>query len=60
MNRYKDTLNYARMHSPLMERSGAKENFYAEWQYDYAPTGFADAMDNYDRVLELTALSAPM
>jgi hypothetical protein len=32
-----------------------KENFYAEaGKYDYAPTGFADAMDNYDRVLELT------
>ncbi|HOD67962.1 MAG TPA: acyl-CoA dehydrogenase family protein [Bacteroidaceae bacterium] len=57
MNRYKDTPELeARMHSPLMERIvELKENFYAEaGKYDYAPTGFADAMDNYDRVLELT------
>jgi alkylation response protein AidB-like acyl-CoA dehydrogenase len=32
-----------------------KENFYAEAdKYDYAPADFADAMDNFDRVLELT------
>lgn len=57
MNRYKDTPELeARMHSTLMERIvELKENFYAEaGKYDYAPTGFADAMDNYDRVLELT------
>ena len=57
MNRYKDTPELeARMHSPLMERIvELKENFYAEsGKYDYAPQNFEDAMDNYDRVLELT------
>ncbi len=57
MNRYKDTPELeARMHSPLMERIvELKENFYAEAdKYDYAPQNFEDAMDNYDRVLELT------
>ncbi len=57
MNRYKDTPELeARMHSPLMERIvELKENFYAEaGKYDYAPQDFADAMDNYSRVLELT------
>ncbi len=57
MNRYKDTPELeARMHSPLMERIvELKENFYAEAsKYDYAPQDFADAMDNYSRVLELT------
>ena len=57
MNRYKDTPELeARMHSPLMERIvELKENFYAECgKFDYAPKDFADAMDNYDRVLELT------
>ena len=57
MNRYKDTPELeARMHSPLMERIvELKENFYAEaGKYDYAPHDFADAMDNYSRVLELT------
>ena len=56
MNRYKDTPELeARMHSPLMERIvELKENFYSEAdKYDYAPAGFADAMDNFDRVLEL-------
>ena len=57
MNNYKDTPELsARMHSPLMERIvELKENFYAEAdKYDYAPADFADAMDNFDRVLELT------
>ena len=57
MNNYKDTPELsARMNSPLMERIvELKENFYAEAdKYDYAPTDFADAMDNYDRVLDLT------
>ena len=57
MNRYKDTPELeARMHSPLMERIvELKENFYTEAdKYDYAPADFADAMDNFDRVLELT------
>ena len=57
MNNYKDTPELkARMNSPLMERIvELKENFYSEAdKYDYAPAGFADAMDNYDRVLELT------
>lgn len=57
MNNYKDTPELsARMHSPLMERIvELKENFYAEaGKYDYAPKDLADAMDNFDRVLELT------
>lgn len=57
MNNYKDTPELsARMHSPLMERIvELKENFYAEAsKYDYAPKDLADAMDNFDRVLELT------
>ena len=57
MNNYKDTPELsARMNSPLMERIvELKENFYSEAdKYDYAPADFADAMDNYDRVLELT------
>ncbi len=57
MNKYKDTPELsARMHSPLMERIvELKENFYAgAGKYDYAPQNFEDAMDNFDRVLELT------
>ena len=57
MNNYKDTPELkARMNSPLMERIvELKENFYSETdKYDYAPADFADAMDNFDRVLELT------
>ncbi len=57
MNNYKDTPELsARMHSPLMERIvELKENFYAEAdKYDYAPADFTDAMDNFERVLELT------
>ena len=57
MNNYKDTPELkARMQSPLMERIvELKENFYTEAdKYDYAPADFADAMDNFDRVLELT------
>ena len=57
MNNYKDTPELsARMHSPLMERIvELKENFYAEaGKYDYAPKDLSDAMDNFDRVLELT------
>ena len=56
MNNYKDTPELkARMNSPLMERIvELKENFYAEaGKCDYAPADFADAMDNFDRVLEL-------
>ena len=57
MNNYKDTPELkARMNSPLMERIvELKENFYTEAdKFDYAPADFADAMDNFDRVLELT------
>lgn len=57
MNNYKDTPELkARMQSPLMERIvELKENFYTEAdKYDYAPADFADAMDNFERVLELT------
>ena len=57
MNNYKDTPELkARMNSPLMERIvELKENFYSEAdKYDYAPADFADAMDNFERVLDLT------
>lgn len=57
MNNYKDTPELkARMNSPLMVRIvELKENFYTEAdKYDYAPADFADAMDNFERVLELT------
>ena len=38
---------------PLMEKIVAlKERNYSEAEkFDYAPTDFADAMDNYDKVL---------
>lgn len=40
---------------PLMEKIvGLKERDYTEKdQYDYAPLDFEDAMDNYDKVLEI-------
>lgn len=40
---------------PLMEKIVAlKERDYADAEkFDYAPVDFADAMDNYDRVLEI-------
>lgn len=40
---------------PLMEKIVAlKERNYSEAEkFDYAPTDFADAMDNYDKVLEI-------
>ena len=40
---------------PLMEKIVAlKERNYSDAeQFDYAPTDFADAMDNYDKVLEI-------
>lgn len=56
MNNYKDTPELqARMHSPLMERIvELKENFYAAaGKEECAPVDFADAMDNYERVMEL-------
>ena len=41
--------------SPLMQRIvELKENGYADKDaFDYAPEDFADAMDNYNRVLEV-------
>ena len=43
------------LHHPLMEKIVAlKERDYTDAaKYDYAPTDFADAMDNYERVLEI-------
>ena len=40
---------------PLMQKIVAlRERDYTEAQtYDYAPRDFADAMDNYDKVLEI-------
>ncbi len=40
---------------PLMEKIVAlKERNYADKaKYDYAPVDFEDAMDNYDKVLEI-------
>ncbi len=43
------------LHHPLMEKIVAlRERNYTEAdKYDYAPTDFNDAMDNYERVLEI-------
>ncbi len=43
------------LHHPLMEKIVAlKERDYTDAaKYDYAPVNFADAMDNYERVLEI-------
>ena len=40
---------------PMMEKIVAlKERDYADAaNYDYAPINYADAMDNYDKVLEI-------
>lgn len=59
MNSYKDTPELeARMHSALMERIVELKEFDTAFEpqhhkYDYAPKNLADAMDSYDRVLEL-------
>ncbi|MCQ2109872.1 MAG: acyl-CoA dehydrogenase family protein [Bacteroidaceae bacterium] len=44
-----------RLQHPLMQRvAELKERNYADAdKFDYAPTDFADAMDNYDKVLEI-------
>ena len=56
-NYYKDIpeLSY-HLHNPLMERiCQLKERDYRDKdQYDYAPQDYADAMDSYDKVLEIT------
>ncbi|MGM9870644.1 MAG: acyl-CoA dehydrogenase, partial [Muribaculaceae bacterium] len=43
------------LNHPMMRKIvGLKERDYAEAdKYDYAPLNFEDAMDNYDRVLEI-------
>lgn len=43
------------LHHPLMEKIVAlRERDYSEAEkYDYAPTDFNDAMDNYERVLDI-------
>ncbi len=55
-NFYKDTpeLRY-HLHHPLMERicELKERNYRDKDEYDYAPVDFEDAMDSYDRVLEI-------
>ena len=55
-NYYKETpeLKYHLNH-PLMKRivELKERNFADKDQYDYAPQNFEDAMDNYDRVLDI-------
>ncbi len=48
-------LNY-HLHHPLMEKIVAmKERDYTQCeQFDYAPLDFEDAMDSYERILEIT------
>jgi len=43
------------LHHPLMEKIVAlrERNFTEAEKYDYAPTDFNDAMDNYERVLDI-------
>lgn len=43
------------LHHPLMEKIVAlKENNYAEFnEFDFAPSDFEDAIDNYDKILEI-------
>lgn len=43
------------LHHPLMQKivDLKERNFSEAEQYDYAPTDYADAMDNYERVLEI-------
>ena len=56
MNFYTDNpaLKYQLSH-PLMQKIVAlkERNFAEKDQYDYAPADFADAIDNYDKVLEI-------
>ena len=44
------------LNHPLMERivELKERNFRDKDEFDYAPLDFADAMDNYDRVLDIT------
>ena len=44
------------LNNPMMERiCELKERGYRDKdQYDYAPQDYADAMDSYDKVLEIT------
>lgn len=43
------------LHHPLMQKivDLKERNFSEAEKYDYAPTDYADAMDNYERVLEI-------
>ena len=56
-NLYKDTpaLKYHLTSHPLMERVvELKERFYADKDtYDYAPQDYDDAIDSYDKTLEI-------
>lgn len=56
MNGYDEEIRL-RIHGRLMERIvQLKENGYSDAElYDFAPSDFADAMDSYDRVLELVS-----
>lgn len=56
MNFYTDNPDLKlHLNHPLMQRIvELKERGYSDAEkYDYAPTDFADAMDNYDKVLEI-------
>ena len=56
-NFYKDNkaLQY-HLHHPLMEKIvGMKERDYTQCEkFDYAPVDFEDAIDSYDKILEIT------
>ena len=57
MNYYKDIpeIKFELENSPLMQRiiELKERNFEDKDQYDEAPQDFADAMDSYDRVLDV-------
>ncbi|OAV70023.1 Acyl-CoA dehydrogenase, short-chain specific [Bacteroidales bacterium Barb4] len=56
MNYFLDTIGYKHhLHHPLMKRIvELKERNYADKDtYDYAPLDFEDAMDSYEKVLEI-------
>lgn len=54
MNYYNEILKHY-LHHPLMQRIVAlkERNFAESEQYDYAPADFEDAIDSYDKVLEI-------
>ena len=58
-NYYNDEIKFQLNH-PLMKRIvELKERNYADKdEYDYAPQNYEDALDNYDKVLDLAAEAA--